>query len=290
MYGFKGRVQAVAVAGLACVGLMAVAATPASAAVVFNDSSFANPGWINYYRLSENICGADPCGEANDISITVSGSNYVITDTAGMSATGDSNLCDQVDATTAVCPTSWSTEWDADLGASNDTISVRLPATSYVSIQAGEGNDIMRPGRESDNLDGSGGFDTVDYSSSRRVTGTTDDGPGTGVTVNLASGGSGAGTFADGDSFYLVDRVLGSAYGDTLIGGPDPETLAGGEGRDRLTGGGAADKLLGGDANDRLFSNGDGANDINNCGLGENDRLRRDPGDTANSCEVRPLG
>jgi Ca2+-binding RTX toxin-like protein len=89
-----------------------------------------------------------------------------------------------------------------------------------------------------------GGGDTAVYSEAK-----------TGVTVNLATGGSrgeadatgGSRGEADGDRFFNIENILGSAYGDILIGDSGnndinpglmlngTDDINGGDGTDRLT-------------------------------------------------------
>jgi Ca2+-binding RTX toxin-like protein len=108
------------------------------------------------------------------------------------------------------------------------------------------GNDRLIGDEGADDLDGGDGFDTVDYS-----------GAVSGVTVDLVSGGS-AGEAA-GDTFVSIERVVGSAFSDTLVGGMAGEDLLGGDGLDDLLKGyGGADRLFGEAGDDRLFG-GDGA-------------------------------
>ncbi|MGO1078944.1 hypothetical protein [Inquilinus sp. CA228] len=91
-------------------------------------------------------------------------------------------------------------------------------------LYGGEGEDVLDGGAGGDVLDGGAGVDTVDYSAS-----------GGGVSVNL-SAGHGAGGDAEGDSYRDIERVIGSAYGDVLIGDGGADWLEGGAGADRLCG------------------------------------------------------
>ncbi|MFO1329537.1 MAG: calcium-binding protein [Rubrivivax sp.] len=90
------------------------------------------------------------------------------------------------------------------------------------------GDDTLTGGGGNDTLAGGAGFDTVDYSSA-----------GSGVSVNLATGavGGGAGT----DLVSEVERVVGSAFADTLTGTASDDTFVPGAGNDLVTGGGAID-------------------------------------------------
>lgn len=94
------------------------------------------------------------------------------------------------------------------------------------------GNDLLRGGAGSDQLDGGNGVDTVTYTDSA-----------TGVTVNLATGVGAAGD-AEGDSFTNIENLNGSTGADTLIGNASANVLNGWAGKDVLTGGAGADRFV----------------------------------------------
>lgn len=100
------------------------------------------------------------------------------------------------------------------------------------------GDDLLIGGAGADRLIGGTGFDTADYSGNAAA-----------VTVNLTSGVASGGD-ANGDQLQGVERVIGTIFGDVLIGDAQANTLEGGEGDDRLTGGGGADQLIGGAGTD----------------------------------------
>ncbi|QAY79775.1 hypothetical protein ETR14_07260 [Sphingosinicella sp. BN140058] len=72
-------------------------------------------------------------------------------------------------------------------------------------IDGGAGDDRLVGGDGADTLIGGSGIDTADYS-----------GAGAGVTMNLASGGSGSAGDAAGDSLSGIERIIGSGFGDDL--------------------------------------------------------------------------
>ena len=102
----------------------------------------------------------------------------------------------------------------------------------------GIGNDIFIGGAGADTHLGGAGTDSVDYSGSSEA-----------VTINLASGGT-AGDAA-GDSYFGVERVVGTFFGDHITGSSGTNILRGGDGNDYIFGGNGG--------NDSLF--GDGGND-----------------------------
>ena len=85
------------------------------------------------------------------------------------------------------------------------------------------------------------GVDTVSY-----------DGSDAGVTVNLRTG-EGSGGHAAGDNIRGFERIIGSAYGDTLTGDDADNTLHGNAGADTLDGGGGNDRLEGSVGDDTLW-------------------------------------
>ena len=118
----------------------------------------------------------------------------------------------------------------------------------------GDGNDILDGGEGADQLDGGNGVDTVDYSDSTAA-----------VTINLIDGLPESGGFAQGDIIKFVtsggevrtiEAIVGSAFGDTLIGDDIAIQFDGRDGDDTITGGAGNDTLLGGTGNDIIGGNG----------------------------------
>jgi len=101
------------------------------------------------------------------------------------------------------------------------------------SLFGDAGNDFFFGSDGGDSMDGGADFDTVSYLAST-----------SGVTVNLASGGT-AGDAA-GDSYTSIERVLGTSHDDRITGSTDDNVLLGNGGSDYLAGGAGTDTLLGG--------------------------------------------
>ncbi|NBB47172.1 hypothetical protein GVN24_02675 [Rhizobium sp. CRIBSB] len=102
--------------------------------------------------------------------------------------------------------------------AANDTF---VGIEGYIGSTAA---DSFVSGSEVALFDGDGGVDTVDYSSSTAA-----------VTVSLGAAGvttTGAGGDAQGDRYLDIERVLGSAFNDTLSSAVSGHTLVGGAGND----------------------------------------------------------
>ena len=103
----------------------------------------------------------------------------------------------------------------ADTLTGSDT-SLALAAENFESFEGREGNDT---------INGLGGFDRVDYSSSAGA-----------VVINLASG-----TASDGygsiDTLIGIEGIRGSAFNDQITGSGNADRLSGNGGNDSLTGG-----------------------------------------------------
>ncbi len=111
-----------------------------------------------------------------------------------------------------------------------------------------EGNDTLNGGADNDTLVGGIGADIliggdgIDRASYIFAT--------AGVTVNLATGGTGG--EATGDTYAGIENVRGSQFADTITGDAGANYLFGAEGNDTLNGGDGEDVLEGGIGADSL--------------------------------------
>lgn len=122
------------------------------------------------------------------------------------------------------------------------------------TLEGGDHDDTLIGGAGEDILDGGSGFDTVDYSaSSAAVTvdlnrlGTYIGGvpsQGRDIAPVKQSGGTGDSV---GDQFWSIERVVGSAFNDTLKSNDEGSILDGGKGDDLIVAGDGIDMLVGGD-------------------------------------------
>ena len=112
-------------------------------------------------------------------------------------------------------------------------------ASSGSSLSGGWANDLLIGGPANDGFDGGEGVDTVSYA-----------GASAGVRVSLLTAAPqntlGAGT----DTLVSIEKLTGSAFGDTLTAGSGGSTLNGGGGGDDLFSGPGSDILNGGAASD----------------------------------------
>ena len=127
---------------------------------------------------------------------------------------------------------------------------------SYTGIEQYVGSDhadVFISGKDGDDIDGSGGSDTVSYERSVK-----------GVQVNLSSATQtpsgdfdNADNYANGDTLNNIQNVIGSNHADQLTAHGNGSVINGGRGDDRLTGNnGGSDtfKFASGDGDDEVFS------------------------------------
>lgn len=130
-------------------------------------------------------------------------------------------------------------------------------------LYGGYGDDTLFGGAGADFLAGGAGADTADYS-----------GEAVGIDIGLLRSGTGGG--ATGDRMLSVERIVGTRFADTLIGGGSLDvTLEGGAGADEIVDLGGSSLLLGGDGADLVQG---GAGDDTVAGGAGNDLLFGGPG------------
>ena len=105
-------------------------------------------------------------------------------------------------------------------------------------------NNILEGGAGRDKLDGGAGIDTASYANAA-----------VGVTADLLKVSNNTGEAA-GDTYKNIESLLGSAFGDSLVGDTKVNGLDGGAGDDLLIGNAGIDTLIGGlGADTFLFNN-----------------------------------
>ena len=159
-------------------------------------------------------------------------------------------------------------------GAGRDTVSgfENLLGSAFDDILIGdEGDNTIEGGLGNDQLSGGNGFDTLSYSSAPAA-----------VSVSFLLLGSGVSGGAGADFAQGFERLIGSAFDDTLDGGYVDDVIEGGDGddtigmdpfsfaqgTDNLSGGAGADTLNGG-ADADILTGGVGADTLYG-GLGDN--------------------
>jgi Ca2+-binding RTX toxin-like protein len=126
-----------------------------------------------------------------------------------------------------------------DGGRDNDQL---LGGDGADTLRGGEGDDVLDGGVGGDRFAGGAGVDTLTYANAAAA-----------VTVSLATRTGQSGE-AQGDVFEDgFERLVGSAFNDTMTGSSATETIDGGAGGDTLLGGGGADHLIGSSGDDLLI-------------------------------------
>lgn len=122
-------------------------------------------------------------------------------------------------------------------GAGNDALS---DGAGNDTVEGGDGDDTLIAGPGADQFYGGSGNDLLDYGTASAA-----------LRLDLAKPGSSTGAAA-GDSIDGIERITGSAFGDTLLGDDTDNHLFGAGGADYLYGRGGDDDLQGGTGNDTL--------------------------------------
>lgn len=124
------------------------------------------------------------------------------------------------------------------------------------------GANRLEGGAGTDTLIGLGGADTLIGGLGRDVV--TYDASPTAIQLNLQTGVN-TGGHAEGDTLEGIEEIVGTRFGDIMIGSSWLETLQGGEGDDYLDGGAGVDSIWAGDGDDTLIGSkfGEGADGFN---------------------------
>jgi Ca2+-binding RTX toxin-like protein len=117
-------------------------------------------------------------------------------------------------------------------GAGNDRLN---GAGGIDTLLGGDGNDILVGGSAGSILDGGAGFDLVSYENATA-----------GSYIDL-------GQRASSGNFVSIEGVIGSSFGDQIVGSSADETLIGGGGNDVIYASGGTDAVSGGTGDDLFF-------------------------------------
>jgi hypothetical protein len=284
---------------LLTVGLLVAALAPAGAhATTVSLESHLIPHPKTGQILTATLTVGAASGERNDLTIgwdgdpsTPADAAVVVTD-AGAPLHPGAGCAPAADGAIACPLPSWA--WltaQVDLGNGDDRMTVTGPMTVHADggpgadrldaaqaasaqLSGGDGADVLMGGYSSntltggpgpDAISGGAGFDTVSYADHT-----------TGVAVRLG-GSTDDGAPGEGDSIARdVERAIGGAGNDLIVGTNGSDQLVGGNGDDRLEGlggndflwGGSdattpdlpgADAVLGGDGDDELSATGRGS-------------------------------
>jgi Ca2+-binding RTX toxin-like protein len=110
-------------------------------------------------------------------------------------------------------------------------------STAGATLDGSDGDDTIVLNADNTTVIGGAGTDTASYASASA-----------GVTVNLGTGAS-----SSGDAFIDIENVIGSAFGDTIVGGVTVGAiLDGGSGNDTIVVNAASTTVMGGDGVDAV--------------------------------------
>ena len=153
-------------------------------------------------------------------------------------------------------------DFDLVIEGSNvdNIIDTRYGLTQGINFNGREGNDTLYATEFADYFKGGDGIDTISYQDS-----VTTINFQAGVSLNLMLG-KGYDGFASGDSYSLVENVIGSNGADVVVGNGVDNFLQGLDGVDILFGEVGNDRLHGDEGNDKLY--GGAQNDILQGGAG----------------------
>ena len=217
-------------------------------------------------------------GVANNITVSASGTDFVVTDSADTVSAGagcravagnthqvrcasagvtaivvnGGDLNDRLTGNVGV--TSTSTTLNG--GAGNDVLAAGASG-QLLTLNGGDGNDTLRGGAGGDLLDGGAGADSMRGAGGHDIA--TYNSRAAAVTVTL-DGLANDGVANERDNVATdVEDVYGGRGNDSITGSSANNGLTGGPGNDTLRGGAGNDSLLGQGGNDSL--NGEAGND-----------------------------
>jgi Ca2+-binding RTX toxin-like protein len=215
-------------------------------------------------------------GDANQLSVTVGGGNYTISDLAGHAIGAGAGCSATATPSEVTCPTAGVTSLNLDARDRDDTIElVSVTAASTLTggagddvITGGDGADTLNGGTDADRLDGAAGADTLngDWGDDTLIGGAAADvfNGGAGTDVADYSARSSAVTVwidaiandgAPSEADFVktdVENAIGGSGNDTMLGGAAANVLSGGPGHDSIDGEAGNDTLDGGDGDDSL--------------------------------------
>lgn len=128
-----------------------------------------------------------------------------------------------------------------DGGSGNDFL---LGQEGNDSLYGGNGRDILRGGPGADLLDGGVSLDWAQYNDAA-----------SGIVLDMIGGGTGGD--AAGDLLVDIENVLGSAFGDTILGTGIRNLIMAGDGDDRIEGRAGPDVLMGEGGDDTILGGDD---------------------------------
>ena len=204
----------------------------------------------------------DGVGELNVVTVAQDADGYTVRDTGAAIEPGSG--CEVVDSGEARCPTPRPAATQSifvDAGGQADQVTATPPASTFVEVRGGAGDDLIAGGSGEDLLLGGGGADSISGGDGHdRLDGGAGDDSldgGTGrdrvlystrtipVSVDLAAGTGGAA--GERDTLVAIEDIAGGKASDDLAGDGIDNLIfgGGGQGRDTVSGRGGNDVLSG---------------------------------------------
>jgi Ca2+-binding RTX toxin-like protein len=279
--------------------VVVVAAMAGSAVTLTGGTASAATG---VFKSGTNVVVNAAAGRANNITVSLSGSNVVIQDTSDTLTAGIG--CSVQGNGSVACPVNLNSDTVVvNAGDGNDIITKTGNVRGVVNGGPSPGSNILNGGPGNDTLNGGVTFDLlIGGTGADRLSG----GGGasdiasylestSGVVVDIDNAAD-DGIGGEGDNVLTdVEIVYGSQFGDTLTGGTAGDILSGfggndllvgGSGNDTLVGGAGGDSHSGGAGNDTLDAvDGVFGNDSLNGGT-NTDTCTADTSDTKSACET----
>lgn len=218
-----------------------------SRTALLSSSTLLLAGCLDSSNKSAPATGLEATG-GNDVMVGDGQANTFVGSLGSdsMDGGGGIDLVDYVGSTTAV-QVNFLTGVGTGGQAKGDTYTSieAIRGSVFGDILTGSGkNELFIGYSGADIIDGGGGTDTIEFSGSFE-----------GVAVNLVTG-SGSGGDAEGDVYSNIENIIGSDFGDILVGDADDNKIDGELGDDIIIGG-AGDDILSGNGSD-IISGGKG--------------------------------
>lgn len=229
-------------------------------------------------------------GVANKVDVSLTGSQYSIRDNSAPVDAGAG--CTQQRTNNVRCPVASVSSIQIDTGAGNDRVTLQNAVDGTVNAGAGDdqlisrnGDSVLNGGDNIDSFDpGTGTDEMIGGASKGDVVTYAPRLAGQGVSVSLddvANDGN-----ADDQSGGVTDNVHSDV--ERVIGGAGADEIIGSSAINRLIGGAGEDIVSGLAGNDDIRVN-DGVMDGVSCGAGADDTVLRDPGVDAIAADCEHL-
>jgi Ca2+-binding RTX toxin-like protein len=197
-------------------------------------------------------------GETNSVSVAPFFGRTYFTDSGAGSMSAPSPACTVVDSHHANCADASYTGITVNAGDGADQVDL-TQVNQPVTLNGGDGDDVLTGGQGNDTLNGDAGNDTLrgtggadTFSGGAGTDTVTYSGRTFGVSASI-DGIANDGSPGESDNVLPdVENLVGTSGADALTGSDASNSLDGGPGNDTLAGAGGDDALIGGAGSDAL--------------------------------------